>query len=121
MIFRNLDSSGDWTFGHGRQDYLTADAAIAMNIRTRLRSFLNDCFWAMQFGIDWWNLLGGKNPTAQMGIILQCRTMLANSYGVIRINNVDATTDVRTRRLTVSYDVDTIYTRNLRNAVTITN
>lgn len=120
MIIRNLTPDGDWTFGHGRQDYLVREAAIALNIRTRLICFLNDCFWALSFGIDWWNLTGAKNPAAQIGIVLQCRLMIANAEGVIRINTVDAATDVRTRRLVVSYDVDTIYTRNLRNAVAIT-
>lgn len=120
MKIRNTDGNGDWHFGHGRQDYLVDDRAINLNLNSRLRSFLNDCFWSMGFGIDWWNLLGGKNPTAQVGIILQCRTMIANSYGVVRINTVDATTDARTRRLTVAYSIDTIFTRNLRNAVTIT-
>lgn len=119
MIHRNLDASGDWTFGHGRQDFLRADRAIALNIRTRLMSFLNDCFWRMDFGIDWWNLTGSKNPAAQANIILQSRTMLANSFGVVRINSVEASIEVRTRRLRIDYDIDTIYTRNLRNAVTI--
>ena len=119
MIFRNLDAAGDWTFGHGRQDYLTRENAVAMNIRTRLQCFLNDCFWAMGFGIDWWNLEGSKNPTAQVAILVATRTMLATSYGVVRITSVDVTTDLRTRLLTLFFETDTIYSRGSRQAVTI--
>lgn len=120
MTFRNLDASGDWTFGHGRQDYAAADRAIGLNVATRLRSFLNDCFWAMGAGVDWWNLLGAKNPSAQIAIVLQCRTVIAGSFGIVRINAVQASTDSVTRLLGTRYDVDSIYTRNLRNAVAIT-
>lgn len=119
MIVRNTEA-GDWTFGQGRQNYLTADRAIAENIRTRLQCFLADCFWAMDFGVDWWNLLGSRNPTAEVGIVLQCRQMIAASYGVVRIESITARTDVRTRLLTLSLVIDTIYTKNLRTAVTIT-
>lgn len=113
MIFRNLTADGDFTFGQGRQNYLRNDQAVALNIKTRLLSFLNDCFWAMDFGIDWWNLLGVKSPKAQANIVLQCRQMIAESFGVVRINSVEAYMDRATRRLTVKYDIDTIYTRNL--------
>lgn len=120
MRIRNLDAAGDWTLGKGRQDYLTGDRAIALNVATRLREFLGDCFWSLASGVDWWNLLGSKNPAAEVGIVLGTRAVLAGSEGVVRINSVDASTDVRTRKLSVSYNVDTIYSRTLRNAVTIT-
>ena len=118
MTFRNLDPSGDWTFGQGRQNYLRDQDAVKLNIATRLRSFLNDCFWDLQAGVDWWNLLGVRNPAAQTNIIIQTRSVLGNSYGVVRINSVTASTDHTTRRLTVRYDVDTIFTRNLVGTVT---
>jgi hypothetical protein len=117
MTFRNIDGSGDWTFGQGRQNYLRDQNAVAANIATRLRSYLNDCFWALDAGVDWWNLLGTTNPTAQTNIIIQTRAVLANSFGVIRINSVVATTDRATRRMSLTYNVDTIFTRNLVGTV----
>ena len=113
MIFRNLDASGDWTFGNGRQDYLRREDAIELNVATRLRSFLNDCFWALDAGVDWWNLLGSKNPNAQVNIIIQTRQVIAESYGVVRINSVTASTDRATRQLSVTYNIDDIFGRNL--------
>ena len=49
----------DWTFGKGRQSYLRHEAAIKQSIRTRLMSFLGDCFFDINAGIDWWRFLGG--------------------------------------------------------------
>lgn len=117
MTIRNLDAAGDWVFGHGRQDYLTGEPAIELNVKTRLLSFLNDCFWATDFGIDWWNLLGSRNPQAQSNIIVQVRALLAQSYGIVRINTIEALTDRKTRRLTVRANVDTIFSRGVVLAV----
>lgn len=117
MTIRNLDQNDDWTFGAGRQNYLRDELAIELNIKTRLKSFLNDCFWAMDFGIDWWNLLGTNNPMAESNIILQCRKVIADSYGVVNIDTVTATTDRATRKLTVTFTIATIYSRTLTASV----
>jgi hypothetical protein len=117
MIFRAIDGSGDWQFGQGRQNYLRGDDAVALNIATRLRCFFGDCFWATDFGVDWWNLLGSRNPSAQVNVILQTRTMIAKSFGVVRINSVEAVTDRVTRKLRVEYNVDTIFSRGLAGSV----
>lgn len=116
MTIRNLDASGDWTFGHGRQDYLSGEAAVELNIRTRMLFFLNDCFWAMNFGIDYWNLLGQRGVTPKANLLLQSRTMLASSYGVVQINAVDVVTSAITRRESLRYNIDTIYTRSVRGS-----
>jgi hypothetical protein len=118
MIIRSLTDSLDWTFGNGIQDFLFAEAAIEENIQTRLMSFLNDCFFAMQFGVDWWNLIGARNPIAQQQIIIQTRQMIIQSFGVVRINSVNATFNANTRALQVDYNIDTVYTRNVTGSVT---
>ncbi len=113
MTIRNLTLTGDWTFGSGRQNYLRDDRAIALNIKTRLKSFLNDTFWNMNFGIDWWTLLGAKNPTAEEQITIQTRAVVSASYGVVKVNSVTVSTERRSRQVTVTYNIDTIFTRNL--------
>jgi hypothetical protein len=79
MIVRALDSNGDWLFGKGRNDYRSGVLAIGQNIQTRLAMFLGDCFFATQTGIDWWNLLGGKNP---VGLQLSIQTTIINTNNV---------------------------------------
>lgn len=116
MNFRALDSNGDWTFGNGVQNYLVEADAINVDIATALKTFLNECFFALNFGVDWWNLIGSKN---QQGIILQCRTMIVSRYGVVKINEVQVILDRVTRKLSISYNVDTIYSRGVSNTVTV--
>lgn len=120
MIFRNIDPfTNDWTFGSGVSNYARNEDAINLNIKTRLLFFLNDYFAAMDQGIDWMNLIGGKNPQARANIILQTRATLIATADVVRVNSVDSSMDSVTRNLTVSYNVDTIFTRNLTNSVVI--
>lgn len=118
MIFRGIDGSNDWAFGNGRQSYLTGEAAVAANIKTRLMTFLGECFFALDAGVDWWNLIGAKNPQAQANIILQCREIIIQSEGVVRINSIAAVMDSR-RKLTLTFNIDTIFTRNLESSVPI--
>ncbi len=107
MIVRSIDSDGDWSFGKGRNDYLSANDAIGQNIKTRLQSFLGDCFFAMSAGIDWFNLLGSKNI---IGLQLSIQATILNTPGVTRI--VDFSLSLETnRRLNLQYTVETIYSR----------
>lgn len=107
MIVRSIDLDGDWSFGKGRNDYLSANDAIGQNIKTRLQSFLGDCFFAMSAGIDWFNLLGSKNI---IGLQLSIQATILNTTGVTRI--VDFSLSLETnRRLNLQYTVETIYSR----------
>ena len=115
MKFRAIDASNDWAFGSGVQSYLTGEAAIEADIKTALLVFLGECFFALQAGVDWWNLTGGKNPAAQAGIILQCRTVILGRSGVVAVNSVTPT--LVGRRLSVAYNINTIYSKSVTGSV----
>ena len=111
--FRGITAANDWTFGQGRNSYFTKEQAIAADIKTSLLFFLNDCWFSMTTGIDWWNLLASKGEVAKQNILLQARLAIIQREGVVRINSVEAVTDSAQRRLTIKFNVDTIYSRNL--------
>jgi hypothetical protein len=70
---------------------------------------LGECFWAVDFGVDWFNLIGGKAPQVQQNIILQARQVISSRVGVTNINSVTVTfTDYR-RSLSIVYDISTIF------------
>jgi hypothetical protein len=117
MIFRAITGDNDWTFGRGIGSYFTANDAIMADVKTALQFFLNDCFFAMDTGIDWWNLLGAKNPAARNNIILRCRETIIKREGVLRVNKVTASVDPTTRKLLVEYNIDTIYTQSVTSSV----
>jgi len=119
MIFRAITGDNDWTFGRGTGSYFTANDAIMADVKTSLLFFLNDCYFAMNTGIDWWGLLGAKNPAARNNIILKCRQVISQKEGVVRINRITADTDPETRKLRVVFNIDTIYTSSVSSQVLI--
>lgn len=118
MRFRALDAAGDWTLGSGVQSYFVEEDAVAADIRTALKIFLGECFFALDAGVDWWNLIGARNGAAE-NIVLQCRKVIAARDGVTRINRVEALLDRTTRGLRVSFNVDTVFSRNLNGEIVV--
>jgi hypothetical protein len=117
MSFKNLDSNHDWTFGKGKQNYLENNAEIMMNIKTRLLSFLGDCFFATNEGIDWWNLLSEKD---RKKIILECKKVINSTPNVRRVSSVDFLENEK-RELIINYNIDTIFSRNIKSELGVLN
>ncbi len=118
MRFRALDQNGDWTCGAGTQSYFTDEDAISADIKTALKIFLGEVFWALDAGVDWWNLIGARKG-AEQNIILQCRQVISSRQGVTRINKVESILDRNTRRLSVSFNIDTVFSRNLNGEIAV--
>ncbi len=105
MSVRALDADHDWTFGKGRNDYKYYNNAVQQNIQTRVLSFLGDCFFATNKGIDWFNLLGTKDDT---NLLLAIAAQILNDEEVTGLLQLSANTSTD-RVLTVSYQVQTVY------------
>lgn len=116
MRFRNLDSNGDWTFGKGRNSYLTGNEALMLNIKTRLLEFLGDCFFDTQKGIDWWNLLGGKDLEK---ILIDVRRTILRSYQVKSI--VDLQYSLVNRALSITVSIEFLDGEILTDTVEVLN
>lgn len=104
-IVRALDNNHDWTFGAGKGNYLSANAAIVQNINTRLNSFLGNCFFDLGAGIDWFNLLGAKDQTA---LQLAISSVILNTDQVTGLLQFQSSLSA-TRVYSVSYIVQTVY------------
>jgi hypothetical protein len=114
MIVRSLDENHDWTFGKGRNNYLKDRAAIVQNINTRLLSFLGDCFFALNEGLDWFNLLGGKSSAA---IRVAVATKILDTEGVTGLVEISFSID-ENRSISISYEAETIYGSTQQQSIT---
>lgn len=114
MIFRNLDVNDDWKFGSGKSDYVSRNAAIGINIKTRILSWVGDCFFDKLAGIDWTNRLGSKNQKALLELDL--RRIILQSFGVTGIVSFD--TVLENRVFTARYSVNTIFSQVFVDSVT---
>lgn len=115
MIFRNVTLDGDWTFGSGLQNYATANQAITVNLKTRLLSWTQDCFFDPTFGVPWGNILGQKSTDI---IVLSLSQFIAQSYGITRVTNVLFSLDIN-RDAHVTFTVDTLYTTQHTGTVVV--
>lgn len=109
MKTRAIDTAGDWEFGRGLQDYKQDDRAIAQNVRTRLMSFYGDCFFDEGAGIDWFTLLG--RGTQEL-LLMNIKQVIIDTEGVTGINDVNIVIDREKRVFTVSYDIQTVYSKS---------
>jgi hypothetical protein len=108
MSTRAIDVNGDWVFGTGANAYVTGKAEVAQNIQTRLLSFLGDCFFDTTAGIDWFNLLGGKN---QVTLQLAVAAVILNTANVTGGLQLSVTYNEQTRNLGIVYQVQTTYSQ----------
>jgi hypothetical protein len=115
MIFRNLDDDGDWEFGNGKGNYLANADAIALNIKTRILSWVGDCFFNKNSGIDWINRLGSKNQLALLETDL--RRIITQSAGVTSLENVAIVVSGRAYKAT--YTINSVYSKAYVDSVTI--
>lgn len=115
MIFRNLTAGHDWTFGKGISDYVNENKAIGLNIKTRLLSWVGDCFFDQKAGIDWVNRLGSKNQRNLLELDL--RRVILQSEGVTELVSFD--TVLTGRQFTANYEVNTVYSQSYRDSLTV--
>lgn len=101
MIIRQIDGTHDWTFGKGKNDYVTRNAAVIQNIDTRLNMYLGDCFFDLANGVDWFNLLGAKDEAA---LTLAVSSVILNTQNVTGLQQVLVNLSSE-RNLTVQYAV----------------
>lgn len=114
MKFRGLDAAGDWQLGQGLGSYAKDADALALSIKTRLLSWVGDCFFALQDGIDYHNRLdkGQKN-----NLVTELSNAVMQTNGVVRIKSLSAALDAKTRALSVTYDVQTVFTKSFQRTI----
>lgn len=115
MIIRGLDSDHDWQFGRSIQDFKRDQAAIMENIQTRLLSWVNDCFFDINAGVDWRRLLAA--PSTQAELVLSCRAVIMQSYGVVAMRKMSAS--VVNRSASLEFTIDTIFTSNFKSRLEV--
>lgn len=106
MRVRALDADDDWSFGKGNQNYLKDADALAQSVKTRLRQWRNNCFFAMDEGVDYANEL---DIGTQLALDQDIKRTILQTSGVLRISEYTSTLDTTTRELAIEAHLDTIY------------
>lgn len=106
MLFRALDASGDWVFGKGINSFTTDREAMILNLKTRIKQWKGECFFAPEDGVDWNNFLGIGTKDLLDSDLLR---VIIQSDGVIRVDAYTSVLTRDTRNLMVQATLFTIY------------
>lgn len=105
MLFRTLDENWDWRFGRGKSDYASDSLSVAFDLKTKVLSWLNDCFFSMESGIDWKKYLGGKVQKTDIDNAIKNQIIFTEQVAEI----VFFESSVYNRKYTCTARVKTIY------------
>lgn len=108
MKFRGLTSTGDFMLGQGLGSYATGQAAIALDISTRLKQWKGSAFFAPNDGVDYTNLLEKGQQKNLTTAISNC---ILQTSGVVKILSMDVSFKPQTRALSLTYTIQTIYSQ----------
>lgn len=115
-MIRNLDKNWDWVFGNGKQDYAIGQRSMEIDILTNIKCWKNNCFYDLDKGIDWYNILGSFGSDKKL--INQLVSLLLNIDGVVEIKSIDYNiTDER--KINLNIVLNTIYNSNFNLSTTI--
>ena len=116
MNFRQLTSTGDFTFGGGLANYATGPQAIALNLSTSIKMWAGDFFGSLNGWINWKSLL---NVGQQNNLNAALQTLISQSYGIQAVNSASVIVNPTTRVAFAQYDVLTVYSTQVVNNVQI--
>lgn len=117
MIIRRVDSTNDWNFGKGISDYAVETEAIMQNIKSRVLSWVGDCFFAPDEGVDWKSRL----DIGQQDLLVQeIKAIILQSFGVVRITEFASTFIGQTRAINITYTIDTIFGQTIQSTISQT-
>ncbi len=108
MIIRALDSNNDWTFGKGKNNFYKKNDALGLSLKTRLRQWRGDCFFAPSEGVDYNNYL---DIGTQVFLDSDIKRVILQTEGVLKILSYLSDLDRETRILSVQCDIETIFGR----------
>lgn len=114
MIFRQITSQGDWTFGKGISGYAINEAAVELNIRTRLLSWKGNCFFALNDWVDW---LGRLDKGQEDNLNRELQNVILQSFGVVAVNSFTGSLNRLTRSYQVTFDIATIFGQSFINTL----
>jgi hypothetical protein len=111
MIYRRLDANYDYSFGHGKQDFLTDVEAVGQAILTRLWLLYGEWWEDEADGLPLWQSIigvsgGPQNKQAADALI---KERIAGTLHVKTISDFSSTYDTATRAYTFQCTVDTDY------------
>lgn len=106
MRYRKLDENGDYSFGHGQQDfYVNSPEAVGQSVLTRLKLWQGEWFLDTSIGTPYMTAILGKVPQEIADQAIQ--KVVLGTTGVLGLASYFSSYDPAKRTLTVSMTLNT--------------
>ena len=102
-----LDENKDLLFGQ----FTNGLSAIMQNIESRVLHLYNDCYYKLNEGIDWFNLIHSSPVYLQQTI----KQVILASPGVQEI--LDFSLTLEGKRISLYYSINTIYSQSIQKTL----
>lgn len=107
MKYRKLDAHGDMVFGTGDDFYQNTPNAVGQAAKTRLLLFLGEWFLDKTVGLPWTTQVLGKYSQRAYDTVI--KQQILGTQGVKGIVSYNSSIDSKSRTLTVTATLDTVY------------
>lgn len=111
MIYRMLDSDGDYVFGRGKHAYLEGIDAVAQAIKTRLLLLYAEWWEDREDGLPLWEQIlaapGSQDSLTAVDLIFKER--IEGTIGVLSLLGYESDFDRDNRKYTFKAAVETMY------------
>ena len=107
-VHKDNENHKEWVFCRGLSAYKTGQKAIEQDIETALYEFTNDCYFALNNGINWLVRLGYHNQKELLDSDIY--NTIENRYGVLSISYF--TSNVYNRAYQCNCKVYTIFSED---------
>ena len=108
MIYRKLDSEGDYTFGGNENSFYRNDPlGVSQSVITRLRLWENEWFLDIVEGMPYLGGVMGKYTLEDVDSIIKER--IINTEGVVEITSYESSFNPDLRKFSVSVTISTLY------------
>ena len=114
MSVSRINNENDWSFGGGLSDYLSQSDEIKQNVKTRLQSWVGDCFFARLDGVNYSAFMEKGNEDLLENDI---KRVIMQTYGVAQVEEISVNIDVD-RSLNCSYTIIDIYSNKWNDILT---
>lgn len=110
MIYRALDSNGDYTLGKNLHGFLFDAAAVAQAVKTNLKLLQGEWWESMATGLPLFQSILGQSGTPDhlKAVDLLIQQRILKTQGVASISAYQSTLDASVRQLTVTVTIATI-------------
>lgn len=108
MQYRRLDSTGDFSFGGGSNDFLKdVPEVVGQAVMTRLKLWKNEWFLDTADGTGWQDDVLGRGTSLLYEQMIRARIL--ETVGVLSIDAFSSSYDADARALKMAVTITTIY------------